>query len=99
MTQDICPAFLQESPLKLLFLGGKGGVGKSTCAAATALRLAHAQPQHHFLLVSTDPAHSLWHILSNLTLPSNLEVRELNAAVSLSEFKSKNDVYLKEIVY
>lgn len=97
MTQDICPAFLQESPLKLLFLGGKGGVGKSTCAAATALRLAHAQPQHHFLLVSTDPAHSLWHILSNLTLPSNLEVRELNAAVSLSEFKSKNDVYLKEI--
>jgi arsenite-transporting ATPase len=97
MTCVICPEFLQESLLKVVFFGGKGGVGKSTCAAATALQLAQEQPQHHFLLVSTDPAHSLWHILSDLTLPENLEVRELNAAVSLSEFKNKNDAFLKEI--
>ena len=97
MTQVICPKFLQESQLKLLFFGGKGGVGKSTCATATALQLAQQLPQHHFLLVSTDPAHSLWHILPNLTLPENLEVRELNASVSLHEFKSKNGAFLKEI--
>ncbi len=37
--------------------GGKGGVGKTTCAAATALR--YARDGHSTLVVSTDPAHSL----------------------------------------
>ncbi|WP_306054356.1 ArsA family ATPase [Natronococcus wangiae] len=40
-----------------IFYGGKGGVGKTTCAAATGLRLA-AQGRET-LVVSTDPAHSL----------------------------------------
>ncbi|QSX00526.1 ArsA family ATPase [Haloterrigena alkaliphila] len=40
-----------------IFYGGKGGVGKTTCAAATALRLA--ADGRETLLVSTDPAHSL----------------------------------------
>ncbi|MEF8807067.1 ArsA family ATPase [Natronomonas sp.] len=37
--------------------GGKGGVGKTTCAAATALK--KARNGHPTLVVSTDPAHSL----------------------------------------
>ncbi|MFA9416326.1 ArsA family ATPase [Natrinema sp. HArc-T2] len=37
--------------------GGKGGVGKTTCAAATGLSLAAAGKRT--LVVSTDPAHSL----------------------------------------
>ncbi|WP_435319251.1 ArsA family ATPase [Haloarchaeobius sp. TZWSO28] len=37
--------------------GGKGGVGKTTCAAATGLALAGRG--HRVLVVSTDPAHSL----------------------------------------
>ncbi|WP_284012507.1 ArsA family ATPase [Halobaculum litoreum] len=37
--------------------GGKGGVGKTTCAAATALASAHDGVAT--LVVSTDPAHSL----------------------------------------
>ncbi|MFB6223289.1 MAG: ArsA family ATPase [Haloarcula sp.] len=37
--------------------GGKGGVGKTTCAAATAL--ASARDDTATLVVSTDPAHSL----------------------------------------
>jgi len=40
----------------LLLYGGKGGVGKTTCAAATGLGLA---PARETLVVSTDPAHSL----------------------------------------
>ncbi len=40
-----------------IFYGGKGGVGKTTCAAATALKLAAAGRET--LVVSTDPAHSL----------------------------------------
>lgn len=45
---------------RILFFGGKGGVGKTTLAAATALALADAGRK--VLLVSTDPAHNLGHI-------------------------------------
>lgn len=41
---------------EVLFFGGKGGVGKTTCAAATALAASRAGRK--VLLVSTDPAHS-----------------------------------------
>ncbi|MBS1205219.1 MAG: hypothetical protein H6R25_2118 [Proteobacteria bacterium] len=99
MMPAIYPTFLLESPLQLVFFGGKGGVGKSTCAAAAALMLAQEQPHHRFLLVSTDPAHSLQNILSGLILPKNLEVHELNAAAVLHKFKSLHEEDLKEIAY
>ena len=41
----------------ILFVGGKGGVGKSTTAGALAVSMADAGER--VLLVSTDPAHSL----------------------------------------
>ena len=45
---------------RILFFGGKGGVGKTTVAAATAL--ARAGEGARVLLVSTDPAHNLGHL-------------------------------------
>jgi arsenite-transporting ATPase len=45
-----------DAPEYVLY-GGKGGVGKTTCAAATAL--ASAKDGTSTLVVSTDPAHSL----------------------------------------
>ena len=42
---------------RILFIGGKGGVGKTTIASALAVRGAEAGER--VLLVSTDPAHSL----------------------------------------
>ncbi len=47
--------------LPILFVGGKGGVGKTTIAAALALNAARGG--HRTLLVSTDPAHSTGDIL------------------------------------
>jgi arsenite/tail-anchored protein-transporting ATPase len=47
---------------KILFFGGKGGVGKTTISAATAL--ARANEGAKVLLVSTDPAHNLGHLFN-----------------------------------
>src|ERR1051326_8833913 len=44
---------------KIVIFGGKGGVGKTTAAAAFALAFAQANPKQKVLLFSTDPAHSL----------------------------------------
>ncbi len=45
---------------RVLFVGGKGGVGKTAIASSVALARARAGAQ--VLLVSTDPAHSLGHL-------------------------------------
>ncbi|UPM42369.1 ArsA family ATPase [Halocatena salina] len=55
-----------DAPEYVLY-GGKGGVGKTTCAAATAL--ASANGGTPTLIVSTDPAHSLSDILQ-LPIPN-----------------------------
>lgn len=43
--------------MRTIFYTGKGGVGKTSVAAATALRAARAGKR--VLVMSTDPAHSL----------------------------------------
>jgi len=48
---------------KLIFVVGKGGVGKTTVACAYALHLAARKPRESILLLSTDPAHSLGDML------------------------------------
>nr|GEY74832.1 ATPase ASNA1 homolog [Tanacetum cinerariifolium] len=42
---------------KCYILGGKGGVGKTSCAASLAVKFAHYG--HPTIVLSTDPAHSL----------------------------------------
>lgn len=91
------PAFLLASDLDLLLFGGKGGVGKTTCATATALCLAERSPTQDFLLVSTDPAHSLEDCLADIARPPNLHVREMDAGESLRRFKDAHAGHLRGI--
>jgi len=50
--------------LRLLLFAGKGGVGKTSCAAAVALALAQRSPAIDIILLSTDPAPSLGDVLA-----------------------------------
>lgn len=91
------PSFLEDEQLRLVFLGGKGGVGKTTCATATALHLARQRPGDRFLLISTDPAHSLIDCLNDFSPPANLDVTELNASQCLAAFKQEHCDKLHQI--
>jgi arsenite-transporting ATPase len=66
---------------RYVLYGGKGGVGKTTCAAATAYRLAHEG--HETLVVSTDPAHSLSDSFNVPVSSEPTEVRERLFAVEV----------------
>ncbi len=91
------PLFLHNQGLRLLLFGGKGGVGKTTCATAAALRLSAHAPDRSFLLVSTDPAHSIRDSLAGHVPPDNLRVLELDAQQYLTKFRVQNGPMLQEI--
>ena len=91
------PFFLSDPSIRLLLFGGKGGVGKTTASVSTALDLAFRHPKKSFLLVSTDPAHSLQDSFAGAIIPLNLQVMELDAQAYLSAFQYKNRQSLIEI--
>ena len=91
------PAFFDQPGLQLLLFGGKGGVGKTTCATAAALRLSALAPSRSFLLVSTDPAHSLRDSLAGHVPAANLEVLEFDPQPSIARFREQSGPTLREI--
>ena len=60
--------------MRILLFTGKGGVGKTTVAAATAVRAAAAG--HRTLVMSTDPAHSL---ADSFDIPLTSQAQQIEA--------------------
>ena len=83
-----------EASSKFVFVGGKGGVGKTTSSSAIALKLA--DEGFKTLLVSTDPAHSLSDSLdvsiqkgtpTMVATETNLWALEIDINQSMEDFK------------
>ena len=66
---------------QVVFFGGKGGVGKTTCSAAFAL--AASQRGRRVLLVSTDPAHSTADIFERSIGPAERDILPQLTAVEI----------------
>jgi len=94
---------LKEDALKLILFGGKGGVGKTTCASSAGLYLAK---DFKTLLISTDPAHSLSDSLDQeigseikeVKGVKNLSALEISAEKALSKFKIKYETQIRKIL-
>jgi arsenite-transporting ATPase len=93
--------------LRLLFFGGKGGVGKTTCAAAFALAVAERRPASRILLLSTDPAHSVADVLETPLgdderqvpgAPPGLRARELDSVRSFDAWRQRHGEAVDEAV-
>jgi arsenite-transporting ATPase len=87
-------------PRDLLFFAGKGGVGKSTCAAAYATALAR---ERDVLLVSTDPAGSLGDVFgqpvgsSATVVAPRLVARQLDAEADFARFREAHNARIREV--
>ncbi len=95
---------LFKKDLQLIIFGGKGGVGKTSIAAATALQIAKKFPNKRVLVFSTDPAHSL---VDSFGMPigdrvtpitgfSNLFAYEIDAVKMMEEKRERNRKRVQE---
>ena len=86
---------------EVLFFGGKGGVGKTTCASAAAL--AASRLGKRVLLVSTDPAHSTSDIFERTVGPvpiellPSLHVMEIDAATESRHYVESVKVHIASL--
>ncbi|MCX6360177.1 MAG: ArsA family ATPase [Armatimonadetes bacterium] len=92
------PSFLTDPRLRLWLFGGKGGVGKTTCAVATALTMAAREPNERFLLMSVDPAHSVLDSLAGSAPPPNLSVVEFTGERTLDVLRRRYGAAIERIL-
>lgn len=84
-----------DNPPRFLFFTGKGGVGKTSIACATAIRLAESGSR--VLLVSTDPASNVGQVfgiaIGNTVTPvpavANLSALEIDPQAAAQSYRDK----------
>jgi arsenite/tail-anchored protein-transporting ATPase len=102
MPEKIAPGFEDfiTAGRRLVLVGGKGGVGKTTIAAAIGLGMAERHPNAQIRVISIDPAHSLGDAFGQslghepLKLAPNLLGQEMAADRLLEAFR---EAYLWEL--
>lgn len=78
---------------RLVIVGGKGGVGKTTVSAAVGWAMAQGHPEANIRVMSIDPAHSLGDAFGQplghepTPLLPNLQGQEVNADIVLDDFR------------
>jgi arsenite-transporting ATPase len=77
-------ASLRIKDQRLIFLAGKGGVGKTTCSASIALQLAKSEKT---TVISVDPAHSLRDVFAREQPPANLTVETIDTREKWRRFR------------
>ncbi len=94
--------------MRILLFSGKGGVGKTSLAAATGVRLA--QMGYRTLVMSVDPAHSLGDAFEigedlftrrtadPLVLRENLEIQEINIQKEIKKHWQEISTYIVSIL-
>ena len=88
-----------------MIFGGKGGVGKTTAAAAFALALAREHRDQKLLIFSTDPAHSLsdsfieeiGELKSGVGGQENLDAMEIDPGKWFEELKQRYRIWTDEL--
>jgi len=96
---------LLKRDLKLILVGGKGGVGKTSIASATALRMAKMYPKKRILVFSTDPAHALSDCfgldigdrVTAIERIGNLFGFEINAGKRLHDWQHRNRQNVEQV--
>lgn len=79
---------------RLVIIGGKGGVGKTTVAAALSWAMAQAHPEAAIRVISIDPAHSLGDAFGQplghepTAITPNLQGQEISAEAVLDQFRA-----------
>ena len=89
--------------IKYILMGGKGGVGKTTIAAATGLHLAHIHPGKKVLIASIDPTPSLYNAfrlegedMASVRLTDNLHILEIDGHSLFDQFQQVYQKHLEE---
>lgn len=90
---------------QIVIFGGKGGVGKTTAAAAFALALAREDRKKKLLIFSTDPAHSLsdsfgeeiGRLKSGIAGNNNLDAMEIDPGEWFEELKQRYRTWTDEL--
>jgi arsenite-transporting ATPase len=97
-----------EDEMRILLMSGKGGVGKTTLAAATGIRLAELGQRT--LVMSVDPAHSLSdafdlerglfdaHTADPLEIAPRLSIQEVNIQLEIRRHWRQISAYITSVL-
>lgn len=96
MPNKILPSFgdFLAQGCQLIIVGGKGGVGKTTVAAAIGWACAQHYPHKKIRVISIDPAHSLGDAFGQtlghepVMLTANLSGQEVDETKVIDKFRS-----------